>query len=210
MADAEQRSYLPAAGHDRFLRLYDPITRLFGFQRALGALLDQAQLQPNHVVLDVGCGTGTLAVLIKRSHPAVDVIGLDPDSKALAIARHKAEKAHVSVRFELGFADALPFESATFDRVFSSMMFHHLKREDRPRVLAEIRRVLKPDGRLEFLDFVGGHHSLLGGLIHGRQATPAAEDKLIKRMRDGGFTTAARVRERRTLFGPIGFYQAGA
>jgi len=72
---APERHYLPAAGRDIFLPLYDPITRLLGFQEALTALVSQAALQPNHFVLDVGCGTGTLAVLVKRSHPDVRQAG---------------------------------------------------------------------------------------------------------------------------------------
>ena len=207
---SSERTYLPAAGHDRYLWLYDPITRVFGFRGALHTLIGQGQLQPHHRVLDAGCGTGTLAVLIKRRHPAIDVVGLDPDPNALAIAERKAARAGVALRFERGYADALPFADRTFDRVFSSMMFHHLKREERPRVLAEIRRVLKSGGHLEFLDFIGGHHSLLGGLVHRNQPPPAAEDKLISRMRDAGFGDARRVMERRTLFGPIGYYQARA
>jgi SAM-dependent methyltransferase len=90
-----QRRYLPAAGRDIFLPLYDPLTRLMGGERILRRLLDQASIKPNHRVLDVGCGTGTLAVLIKREHPGVDVVGLDPDPKALARARGKP-RARVS------------------------------------------------------------------------------------------------------------------
>lgn len=204
---ATDRAYVPAAGHDGYLWLYDPITRLFGIRRALRVLIGQAGLQPDHVLLDVGCGTGTLAVLIKREHPTVEIVGLDPDPNALAIAKRKAARGGLDLRFERGFADTLPFANATFDRVFSSMMFHHLKKDERPRVLAEIRRVLKPAGHLEFLDFIGRHHSLLGGLVHGPQAMPASEDKLIARMHEAGFGEARRVGARRTPFGPIGYYQ---
>lgn len=202
------RSYLPAAGKDAFLSLYDPITRLFGIQRALRSLLDQARLEPGQTVLDIGCGTGTLDVLIKRRYPTVEVMALDPDPKALALAQRKAAKGGVAIRFDRGFADALPYKDGAFDRVFSSMMFHHLRKDDRSPALAEVRRVLKPGGRLEFLDFSGGHHSLLGGLIHGHQASPTGEDRLIARMRDVGFTETRRLLLRRTLFGPIAFYQA--
>ena len=184
------------------------MTRLFGIQRALRSLLEQAQLQPGHAVLDVGCGTGTLAVLLKRRYPTVDVVALDPDPDALAIAQRKAARAAVEIRFIRGFADVLSYQDVSFDRVFSSMMFHHLRKDERSPALAEIRRVLKPGGRLEFLDFTGPHHSLLGGLVHGHQASPTADDRLIARMREVGFTDATRVGVRRTWFGPIGFYQA--
>ena len=76
---APGRRYFPAAGRDAFLPLYDPFTRLFGLQRVLTMLVNQAGLQRNYRVLDVGCGTGTLAVLVKHRHPEVAIVGLDPD-----------------------------------------------------------------------------------------------------------------------------------
>ena len=80
------RTYLPAAGRDWRLPLYDPFVKLLGGDAARRVLLDQAGLRPGQRVLDVGCGTGTLATLIKQLHPEVEVVGLDPDPKALARA----------------------------------------------------------------------------------------------------------------------------
>jgi ubiquinone/menaquinone biosynthesis C-methylase UbiE len=185
------RAYLPAAGRDAFLWLYDPLTRLLGVQKIFGALLDQAALQPGQAVLDVGCGTGTLAVKIKRLHPTVEVTGLDPDPKALARAGAKATRAGTAVRFDRGFADALEYGDGTFDRVFSSMMLHHVRRDDKPKVLAEIRRVLKPGGSLEFLDIA-----------------PDGEDRMLRRLQDAGFTDIRRVGDRKLLFGRVAFHQA--
>ena len=162
--------------------------RLLGYTRALGPLLDQAQLQPHHVVLDIGCGTGTLAVKIKRAHPDLDVTGIDPDPRALARAKRKADQAGVGVRFDRGFADDLPYHDAAFDRVFSSMMFHHVPGAEKLGVLEAARRVLKPAGRLEFLDF--------------------ADDRLLPRLREAGFADARRVGTRRTIAGAIAYYQA--
>jgi SAM-dependent methyltransferase len=203
------RTFLPAAGRDVFLPAYDPIMRFLGFQRLLRTLIEQAGLEPNLVVLDVGCGTGTLAALIKRLHPTVHVIGIDPDPKALAHARRKATRAAVPVAFGRAFGDALPHADRTFDRVFSSMMFHHVHRDEKPRVLSEIRRVLKPRGRLQLLDFAGGGPPrMLARLIHGRRIGPAGDDRLVSRMREAGFADATRIADRPTVFGPIGFYQA--
>ena len=203
------RRYLPAAGRDAFLPFYDPIVRLFGFRDAMDRLLAQAALEPHHRVLDVGCGTGTLAVEIKRRYPGVDVTGLDPDPNALARAQRKAERAGVSIRLERGFGDALPYASATFDRVFSSMMFHHLPGDEKPKMLAVVRRVLTAGGRLEFLDFAGAARSVLAHMLHGRQPLPAeADDRMIRRFREAGFSEARRLADRNTIFGRIACYQA--
>ena len=205
-----ERHYLPAAGHDWFLPFYDPIVRVFGFRSALLPLVAQAELRPSHVVLDVGCGTGNLAIEIARRFPGIHVTGLDPDSNALAIARRKAESAGIAIRFDEGFGDALPYPGASFDRVFSSMMFHHIPGEDRTKVLSEIRRVLKTGGRLEFLDFAGGSHNFLAQLFHSHQQSPAAEDRLLRRMAEAGFTSVRGTGNARTIFGRLAFYQASS
>jgi hypothetical protein len=73
-----RRTYIPAAGYDWFLPLYDPLVKLLSGDSARRALLDQAAIRPGHRVLDIGCGTGSLVILIKCLHPDVDVVGLDP------------------------------------------------------------------------------------------------------------------------------------
>lgn len=87
------------------------------------------RLEPGKRLLDVGCGTGTLALQVKEEHPKVDVIGLDPDSEILAIARRKAQRSGADIRFDLGYADRLPSEDSSFERVVSSLVFHHLPHE---------------------------------------------------------------------------------
>ena len=206
------RTYLPAAGHDLFLPLYDPFVKLLGGDRARMALVEQAALEPGHRVLDIGCGTGTLAVLIQRLHPEVEVVGLDPDPKALARARRKAEQARVSVRFEQGFSDELPFPATSFDRVFSSFMFHHLEPEDREKTLREAQRVLRPGGSLHLMDFGGrkaGSGSFLMRLFHSSdRLKDNSEDRILALMQAAGFAEQQQV-SRRTLFlAPIAYYRA--
>jgi ubiquinone/menaquinone biosynthesis C-methylase UbiE len=209
-----ERSYLPAAGRDTFLPLYDPLTKILGVDTARRTLLDQAGLQPQHRVLDVGCGTGSLAVLIKRRYPTVTVIGVDPDPKALARAERKAKRAAVSVRFDRGFADALGYPDATFDRVFSSMMFHHLEAVGKERALREIRRVLRPGGRLELLDFSspGSHgHGALSRLVHSHhQLKDNVENRILELMATAGFVEPKKTGDRGLIFGRVAFFEATA
>ena len=138
-----QRTYLPPAGRDLFLPLYDMVAKLLGADKARQTLLEVAPFHSGECVLDIGCGTGTFATLLKRRYPAVEVVGLDPDPRALARAKRKAEQAGVSVRFDQGFADALEYAAATFDLVFSSFMFHHLEGGYRVKTLREVGRSSK-------------------------------------------------------------------
>src|SRR5437762_3228370 len=113
MAQAE-RTYIPAAGHDWLLPFYDPIVKLMGGESAHRQLIDQARLQPGHRILEIGCGTGSLTILVKALYPAVEVVGLDPDPKALERARRKADRQKISVELDRGFADGLHYADESY------------------------------------------------------------------------------------------------
>src|SRR5918994_6750363 len=104
MAEGHEKTYLPGMGHDRLLPLYDPLCRVLGMPKVHRPLVDQAGIRPGQRVLEIGCGTGNLALLAKRLHPEAKVVGLDPYPKALARARRKAGLKALSVRLDLGFA----------------------------------------------------------------------------------------------------------
>ena len=209
-----QRDYLPAAGIDACLPFYDLVTKLMGADQARRALLDQAALRPGQHVLDVGCGTGTLAILLKRRCPRIEVIGVDPDAKALARAKRKARRAGVFPQFEQGFADALAYPAESFDHVFSSYMFHHLDRDEKARMLREIRRVLKPSGQLHLLDFVAAENSgggFLSQLFHSHaHMVDNTEGNILALMNKADLADANVVGRRGTMFGlaPVGYYTA--
>jgi len=208
------RTYLPAAGHDWTLPLYDPIVKLLGGDRARRILLDQAALQPGYRALDIGCGTGTLAILSKRLHPDVAIVGIDPDPKALARARRKASRAGVSIQFDQGFGDELPYPEASFDRVFSSFMFHHLPSAEKGKTLRAVRRVLKPGGAFHMLDFEGpegGTHGVLAHLFHSSERLKEnSENQVLSLMRQSGLSDPSKVDEQAMLFGRIAYFRAVA
>lgn len=116
-------------------------------------LLGFAALKPGESVLDIGCGTGTLAIAAKRQvGPEGEVFGVDPSPEMLARAAKKARKLGVEASFREGFAQSLPFSEAQFDVVLSTLMVHHLPKSSRREVAAEVRRVLKPGGRVLVVD----------------------------------------------------------
>jgi len=115
---------------------------------------NMARIQPGEQVLDVGCGTGTLAIeVVRRVGRAGRVAGVDPGTEQIARARSKAARRNLPIDFQIGVIEHLPFPDQTFDVVLSTLMMHHLPHSLKRQGLAEIARVLKPGGRLVIADF---------------------------------------------------------
>ncbi len=139
--------------------LMEHLMDTFTFRGQVGAMrrrtIALADLQPSEQALDVGCGTGTLALLAgKHVGRAGRVVGVDPSAEQIAHARAKAARNHAPVTFEIGVIERLAFPDQTFDVVFSTLMIHHLPAPLKRQGLAEIARVLKPGGRLVIADFI--------------------------------------------------------
>jgi ubiquinone/menaquinone biosynthesis C-methylase UbiE len=144
--------YVPAAGRPAFTRLYDPAVALTmreaTFRGRLGAQV-LAGLAPGAAVVDVGCGTGTLAMALAAG--GAEVIGVDGDPEVLALAH--AKPGAEAVQWRKGLATALPLPGASADRVVMSLLLHHLDAGAKRTALAEAVRVLRPGGRLHVADW---------------------------------------------------------
>src|SRR5215203_1640215 len=201
-AEEPRKPYLPAMGRDRLLPLYDPLQRLLGMGLVHRWLVDQARIQPEQRVLELGCGTGNLAILVKRLHPGAEVVGIDPDPKALARAQRKAGR------------EELPYPDGSFDRVLSALMFHHLGPEEQEKSLDEARRVLKPGGSLHLLDFGGAKVRSAGFLarLHhrGERLRNNLGDRIPTLMGEAGFADPTEVASRGTIAGRLTYYRASA
>lgn len=188
-------NFIPALRYSGLTWFYDTVLNFTLRESTFKTqLVEQAHLEAGQCILDVGCGTATLTLLIKKLHPAVEVVGLDGDAQALAIARSKIAQSGLSIALDEGLSYDLPYADQSFDAVFSSLLFHHLTRENKGRTLQEVYRVLKPNGKLHVADWGKPHDSFMRGLF------------LFVQLLDGFETTADNVAGLLpSMFGQVGF-----
>ena len=205
--------YVPALAFRTLTRFYDPLLRLTlrdeAFKRELVA---QCALESEMRVLDVGCGTGTLTLMIAAAKPHTHVTGVDGDPDVLRIAREKAGRAGVAVDLVEGLATALPFAEASFDRVTTSLVLHHLTREDKAVALREMHRVLRPGGELHVADWGKPHGPGMRAAFLGVQLLDGfattrdhAAGRLPSFVADAGFIDVTETRRWRTIYGTLAF-----
>lgn len=160
---------------------------LRGRRRALcEKFLQFARLVPGESALDVGCGTGTLAIMAKRRvGSAGRVSGIDASREMIRRARSKACRAGVDVAFQGAVAQTLPFPDASFDVVFATLMLHHVGRNGRRRVALEMRRVAKPGGRVLVVEFARSTRKTTGIFGHFHRGHGAVALSELLELLDG-------------------------
>jgi len=208
--------YVHALCFRSLTRFYDRVLRATLKEEKFKVLLvEQARVRLGQRVLDLGCGTGTLTILVKKAAPAATVVGLDGDPEALALAREKAAREGVEIEFQEALAWEAPFEPASFDRVVSSLVFHHLTTENKRRTLRKIRDWLRPGGELHVADWGRAQDLLMRlaflpvQLLDGFETTSDnVRGLLVPLIREAGFEEVAETRRERTVFGTLSLYRA--
>lgn len=159
-------NFIPALRFNALTRFYDPVVRITTRERHVKQqMLESATIVPGTMVLDLGCGTGTMTIWLKQRYPDVTVIGLDADPTILEIARIKARRAAVDISFLEANATAIPLSDGAVQCVVSSLFFHHLRTGQKRTVLAEVMRILKPDGELHISDWGRSSNALMRGVF---------------------------------------------
>ena len=216
MRQPDDSKYVPALGFRWLTPYYDTVVGVTTRERTFKqALIRQANIEPGQHVLDLACGTGTLSIWIKEAYPQTDVVGVDGDSAILSLAARKGEQAAVSVQFDEAMSYDLPYSDAHFDRVVSSLFFHHLSWEDKGRTVQEIYRILRPGAQLHVADWGKATNIVTRGLFVSIQLLDGFKNtqdnvtgKLIELFEHAGFVEVSQRQTFSTIFGTMALYSA--
>ena len=208
--------YVPAAGRVGSTRMYD---------RSIAVTMREQRWRPplrarllsgvphGGDVVDVGAGTGTLAIALAADRPDVTVTAVDGDAKILALAQ--AKPGADAVGWRAGLTDDLPLKSASADAVVTSLVLHHLDRDTKQRALREIARVLRPGGRLHIADWGRPATPLLRAsffvlqILDGFDGTrDHAAGRILELVRAGGFCDVHVYQRLRTVWGTLELLEA--
>ena len=207
-------NYLPALRFNWLSQVYDPIVALSCREKLFKQkLVEQANFSVGDKVIDIGSGTGTLAMLIKRSKNKLSVTGIDADSKIITIAKKKAQSLNLEIEYLKGMSFDLPFNDNQFDRCVSSLFFHHLTLQNKERTFLEAYRSLKPGGEIHIADWGKPSNPLMRALFYVVQLLDGFETTaenvngaLPSLMEKAGFKGVSITKEIPTPLGTITLY----
>lgn len=182
-----KETFTPALGHSALTPLYDAAIRLMTRERRWRvALIEQIDPGNRDAILDVGCGTGSLAILLKRQAPHARVVGLDPDPTVLSIAAEKAKSAGVVVEWRGGFARGAA-HLGEFDHVVSTLVFHQVPEAEKVAGTRSMFSAVRAGGFVHIADYCRQPDWLTRQLfriiqaVDGRENTQANVEGAVER-----------------------------
>ncbi len=209
-------SYKPALRWNGLTRYYDRLMALtMQEEHVRTLLLEPIQDSKPRYILDVGCGTGTQAMLLHRQFPRASVFGLDGDETILAIAQQKQAVIGWPLTLDRGLSTAMPYPQDSMDIITCSLLLHHLSDADKRQSILEMHRVLSPGGVLMLADWGKPANDFMRLLFYGLQffdgfdTTRANVEGLLPNMLyNGGFRQITQTSQVNTLFGTLALHYA--
>ena len=210
-----ERAYVPALGDRRLSPFYDATVALMTCERTWRrAFVKQIDPAPRDVILDVGCGTGTLAILLKRACPSASVYGIDPDPDILSRAEIKARDADVLVHFSRGFAQETAAAGIRPNKIVSSLVLHQVPLTTKRSAMLSAFAALRTGGEFHVADYGAQRSPLMKLAFRQVQALdgfnntqPNADGILPKLMAEAGFSNVEETAIIQTPSGAISLYK---
>jgi len=207
--------YIPALKYNWLTKIYNPLVAFTMPElKFKSELIKQASITANHKVLDFGVGTATLSLLLSKQQPNCFIEGVDVDEKILGIAKEKIEEINAKIILTKYNGLNLPYPDQTFDRVITSLVFHHLDSKQKKNSLLEIKRVLKPNGELHIADWGKASNFLMRTLFYlvqildGFKATSDNVNGLIPQyLNNAQFKNVEALKSFDTIFGTLWLYK---
>lgn len=212
-----QNSYIPALKYNWLTQFYDRLISNFLREKTFKLKLIESikPCNPKHI-LDIGCGTATLSLMMESAFPEACVTGLDGDEKILVIAKQKITRAQSHVRLIQAMSYTIPVSSSLFDMVTSSLMLHHLTAEGKTKTLREVYRVLQPNGTIVIADWGRPSNFLMRLVFYIVQfldgfetTTDNVKGKIPEYLTNAGFREVKEIEKVNTILGTVSIYQGG-
>lgn len=208
--------FIPALGYDFLSDYYDLAIKLTMPEKKFrNKLIDYVNPQENEKILEFGFGTAQNIIILKQRFPNCNIQGVDIDPKIKTIAEYKLNKAGIDATLFLYDGNKLPFEGNSFDKVYSSLVFHQLDMITKLKCLLEIYRILKPNGELIIGDWGKAKTKwmrfsfYLVQLLDGfKTTTDNVNGLMIKYITDAGFKNVQEVDYINTSIGTYSYYKA--
>lgn len=210
---ASGNKHILALKFDFLTKLYDPLIKIVMPENLFkNTLIEQVNILSGHRVLDFGCGTGTLTIMAKTKSPESIIIGIDVDEKIIDIAKKKIARQRLDIKIDKYDGNAMPYENESFDKVISSLVFHHLMGEQKGNILKEIYRILKPNGEIHIVDFGRPRNRIMKLISYFLQLFEPITDNIKGLIPDylktAGFIDVGENKYFNTVFGTLSLYNA--